>query len=226
MRWFWIVFFVLPLVVQGQVRSGYGVLTIGFREYQRSLADRPENRLVNLARSVPGLALDIRYATTNNFMKEKMYSLPRAYARQPVADALKKVQRELKKQGLGLLIYDAYRPYAVTVKFYETYRDTTYVASPYRGSKHNRGCALDLTLINLKTRKELPMPTEFDSFQKEAWATADVPDPEKRKNRDLLISVMTKFGFKVYEPEWWHFDFAGWEQYDILDVSFEELEQR
>ncbi|MCE2934460.1 MAG: M15 family metallopeptidase [Cyclobacteriaceae bacterium] len=226
MRVMLMVLLILPLACLAQVRSAYGVLTTGFWEYQRSCTTQPENRLVNLERAIPGLAVDIRYAGTNNFMKERMYSLPRAYARQPVAHALKQVQRELKKQGLGLLIYDAYRPYAVTVKFYESYRDTTYVASPYRGSRHNRGCALDLTLVDRKTGKPLPMPTEFDSFEKLAWATAVVDDPVKRKNRDLLIEVMTKHGFRVYEPEWWHFDFVGWEKFDVLDVSFEELEER
>jgi D-alanyl-D-alanine dipeptidase len=110
---------------------------------------------------------------------------------------LKKVQAELKQRGLGIKIFDAYRPYKATVKFYEVYRDTTYVASPYRGSRHNRGCALDLTLVDLKTGKELKMPTEYDSFKKEAWPSTYIKDEEARKNRQLLIDVMQKHGFKV-----------------------------
>jgi D-alanyl-D-alanine dipeptidase len=141
-----------------------------------------------------------------------------------VAEALKKAQAEFKKNGAGIKIYDGYRPYKATVKFYEVYHDTTYVASPYRGSRHNRGCALDMTLIDLKTGQELKMPTEFDSFKKEAWPTTPVKDPEAKKNRDLIIRVMEQHGFKVNASEWWHFDFVGWQKYEVMDIDFEELE--
>jgi len=126
---------------------------------------------------------------------------------------------------VAIKIYDAYRPYKATVKFYEFYRDTTYVASPYRGSRHNRGCAVDITLVDLKTGKELAMPTEFDSFKKEAWPSTPVKDSLVRKNRELLISVMQQHGFKVNASEWWHFDFTGWQQYEVTDIDFEELEK-
>ena len=109
---------------------------------------------------------------------------------------------------MGIKIFDAYRPYKATVKFYELYHDTTYVASPYSGSRHNRGCALDMSLVELATGKELPMPTEFDSFKKEAWPTTPVKDPVIRKNRDLIISVMEQHGFRVNASEWWHFVFV------------------
>ena len=147
----------------------------------------------------------------------------KAYARKPVAEALKKIQADLKTQGLGIKIFDAYRPYKATVKFYEVYRDTTYVASPYRGSRHNRGCALDLTIIDLKSGEELKMPTGYDSFKKEAWPTTPVSDPLIRKNRTLLINAMEKHGFKVNSSEWWHFDFIGWKKFEVLDIDFEEL---
>ena len=154
---------------------------------------------------------------------EKIYNSARAFARRPVAEALKKVQADLKPQGLGIKIFDAYRPYKATIKFYELYRDTTYVASPYRGSRHNRGCALDLTIINLKSGEELKMPTGYDSFKKEAWPTTPVSDPSVRKNRTLLINAMEKHGFKVNSSEWWHFDFIGWKKYEVMDIDFEEL---
>jgi len=170
--------------------------------------------------------LDIRYATTNNFTGEKIYSIAKAYARKPVAEALKKIQADLKSQGLGIKIFDAYRPYKATVKFYEVYGDTTYVASPYKGSRHNRGCALDLTLIDLKTGKELKMPTGYDSFSKDAWPTSPVKDPEALKNRTLLINVMEKHGFRVNSSEWWHFDFIGWKKFEVLDIDFEELQNK
>ena len=182
--------------------------------------------MVDLENFIPGIVLDIRYATTNNFTKEKIYNLAKAYARKPVAEALKKVQAYLSKQGLGVKIYDAYRPYKATVKFYEVYHDTTYVASPYRGSRHNRGCALDMTIINLKTKQELKMPTDYDSFSKEAWPTTPISDPVARKNRELIINVMEEHGFKVNASEWWHFDFIGWRKFEVMDIDFEELENK
>jgi zinc D-Ala-D-Ala dipeptidase len=208
-----------------QERSAYGLLVYRLESYQKSVRSDSRKLLVDLEQAIPSLAFDIRYATTNNFMGERMYSFAKAYARKPVAEALAKIQADLNKQGLGLKIFDAYRPYQVTVAFYESYKDTTYVASPYRGSRHNRGCALDLTLIDLTTGKELPMPTEFDSFQKEAWPSTPVADPVIRKNRATLITAMEKHGFKVNSSEWWHFDFIGYQQYEVLDVSFEELEK-
>lgn len=204
-------------------QNKYGLKATTFLEYKASLNVNPDKSLVDLQKFIPGVVLDIRYATTNNFTGEKIYDLAKAYARKPVAEALKKAQAEFKAQGLGIKIFDAYRPYKATVKFYEVYHDTTYVASPYRGSRHNRGCAIDMTLIDLKTGQELKMPTEYDSFRKEAWPTTPVSDPVVKKNRDLIISVMKKYGFKVNSSEWWHFDFIGWQKFDVLDIDFEEL---
>ncbi|MEJ1238820.1 M15 family metallopeptidase [Chryseolinea sp. T2] len=202
----------------------YGLKATTKDGYLASVKSNPDKELINLEKFVPGLVLDIRYATTNNFTGEKIYNLARAYARKPVAEALMKIQADLKKQGLGIKIFDGYRPYKATVRFYEVYHDTTYVASPYRGSRHNRGCALDLTVINLKTGEELKMPTGYDSFQKAAWPSTPVADPEARKNRTLLINAMEKHGFKVNSSEWWHYDFIGWKNYEVLDIDFEELE--
>lgn len=210
------------LPAAGQYKYGLQPMTLaGYRE---ALQKSPEKELVNLQTFLPGAFFDIRYATTGNFTGKKIYNLPRAYARRPVAEALRRVQTELAAEGLALKIYDAYRPYKATVLFYEVYRDTTYVASPYRGSRHNRGCALDLTLADAKTGQELKMPTEFDSFQKEAWPSTPVADPQIRANRQRLIAVMEKHGFKVNATEWWHFDFAGWEKFEVLDIDFEEIE--
>jgi zinc D-Ala-D-Ala dipeptidase len=203
----------------------YGLKPVGYEVYTKSIKANPDNELVNLETFIPGIVLDIRYATTHNFTGEKIYNLPRAYARKPVAEALKKAQSEFATHGVGIKIYDAYRPYSATVKFYEVYRDTTYVASPYKGSRHNRGCAIDMTLIDLKTGEELKMPTEYDSFKKEAWPSTPVKDPVIKKNRDLIISVMHKHGFKVNASEWWHFDFTGWQKFDVMDINFEALEK-
>lgn len=222
MRLLILFFFVCPFVAIAQ--NKYGLVATTFKKYVETVAVNPEKELIDLEKFVPGLLLDIRYATTNNFTKEQIYTLAKAYARRPVAESLKKIQADLKLQGLGIKIFDAYRPYKATVKFYEVYRDTTYVASPYRGSRHNRGCALDLTLIDLKTGEELKMPTGYDSFSKDAWPSSPVKDPIARKNRTLLINAMQKHGFKVNSSEWWHFDFIGWKRFEVLDIDFEELE--
>lgn len=220
------VFFVFILVtVTAQAQYKYGLRPMTYDEYLTAVKSAPQKELVDLSKFVPGLVLDIRYATTNNFTGTQIYNLAKAYARRPVAEALFKVQNELKPNGLGIKMFDAYRPYKATVKFYEVYKDTTYVASPYRGSRHNRGCALDLTIINLKTGEELQMPTEYDSFKKEAWPSTPVKDPVVRANRALLIEVMQKHGFKVNGSEWWHFDFIGWKNYEVMDIDFEELEK-
>ena len=196
---------------------------MGVKSYLKQVQLQPNSRLAEIKRYVPGLRLDIRYATTNNFMHRQMYAQARAFARLPVVMALKEVEADLKKRGLGLKIYDAYRPYSVTVKFYEMAHDTNFVADPHKGSKHNRGCAIDLTLIDLKTGKELDMPTGFDSFSKKA--AADYPGLPRREyaNRELLKSVMQAHGFKVYRTEWWHYDFDGWMNYPLLDIPFSEI---
>ena len=214
------------LTCMASAQNKYGLKATTLSEYKTSLKSNPDKELINLKEFIPNLVLDIRYATTNNFTGEKIYNLARAYARKPVAESLLKVQTELNKQGLGVKIFDAYRPYKATVKFYEVYHDTTYVASPYRGSRHNRGCALDMTIINLKTGEELKMPTGYDSFKKEAWPTSVVSDPEVKKNRAMLINIMERNGFKVNSSEWWHFDFIGYQKYEVMDIDFEELENQ
>lgn len=209
---------------QSTAQNKYGLTPTDYQGYLKSVQVNPNKELVDLEKLIPGIVLDIRYATTNNFTGEQIYTLAKAYARKPVAEAVKKAQAELAKQGLGIKIFDAYRPYSATVKFYEVYKDTTYVASPYKGSRHNRGCAIDMTIINLKTGDELQMPTGYDSFKKEAWPSTPVKDPVIRKNRQLIIDVMQKYGFKVNGSEWWHFDFIGWSKFEVMDIDFEELE--
>jgi D-alanyl-D-alanine dipeptidase len=201
----------------------YGLTPTNVQQYQEQVQKNPEMELVDLEKAIPGLELDIRYATTNNFTGEVIYNLAKAYARKPVAEALALVQADLKEQGLELKIHDGYRPYSATVKFYEVYGDTTFVASPYQGSRHNRGCAIDLTVINSETKQELNMPTPYDSFQEEAFPDFPLEDQEAVANREMLIAAMEKRGFKVYDSEWWHFDFVGWEKFDVMDIDFEEL---
>ncbi len=193
------------------------------KQYQADVKRNPNAKLVEIKRYIPGILLDIRYATSNNFMHRPMYQSAGAFARRPVVMALKDVEADLKTRGLGLKIYDAYRPYNVTVKFYQMTPDTNFVADPRKGSKHNRGCAIDLSLIDLKTGKELDMPTGFDSFSKAAAANYQGLPKSKIANRELLKKVMQAHGFKVIATEWWHYDFNGWQQYPLLDIPFNKL---
>ncbi|SHG76203.1 M15 family metallopeptidase [Pedobacter caeni] len=191
--------------------------------YLKSCEENPGNALLELKKEIPDLVLDIRYATTNNFMKLAVYKQARAFARKPVTNQLKRIQKELRKKGYGLKIYDSYRPYTATKTLYVKASDKNFVANPKQGSRHNRGCAVDLSLIYLKTGKDVPMPTPYDSFSaKAAAAYPDLPESIK-KNRDLLIRVMETHGFKVLHNEWWHFDFKGWKNYDLMDIPFEKL---
>lgn len=201
----------------------YGLKIGTYADYRDSCKKNRDNQLLELKKYIPGLVLDIRYATTDNFMKRVMYKQARAFARRPVVMQLRKIQAELKKKGYGLKVFDAYRPYQVTLAFYAEASDKNFVANPKKGSKHNRGCAVDLTLIHLKTGAALPMPTPYDSFAPEASSTyADLP-AAVLKNRAELIGIMQKHGFRVIPNEWWHFDFTGWQNYDLMDIPFEQL---
>lgn len=192
-------------------------------QYQLYIKQHPESRLVDIKQYIPDVVLDIRYASNNNFTHRKMYPAARAFARLPVVLALKQIQEELRPHGLGIKIFDAYRPYAITVKFYDAVHNASFVADPRKGSKHNRGCAVDLTLVNLKTGKDLEMPTGFDSFSKEAASNyLDLPE-RIRANRKLLQDVMQAHGFREIPSEWWHFDFRGWSHYPLLDIPFSDI---
>ncbi|QXU41283.1 M15 family metallopeptidase [Pedobacter sp. D749] len=199
------------------------VVVSSYNQYLASVKSNPSNELVEIKKAIPTIKLDIRYATRNNFMQQVMYKQARAFARKPVVESLKKIQKELNKKGYGLKIFDGYRPYAITVEFYKKASDKNFVANPAKGSKHNRGCAVDLTLINLKTGKELVMPTPYDSFSAAAAAKYENVSPEARKNRDFLIAIMAKYQMNVLENEWWHYDFSGWRNYDLMDIPFEKL---
>jgi CubicO group peptidase (beta-lactamase class C family)/D-alanyl-D-alanine dipeptidase len=202
----------------------YGLKTIStLSVYRQQVAADPRQEIVALDKFIPGIRLDIRYATGNNIMHRPMYPVAAAFLRLPAAEALRAIQQELKPMGYGLKVYDGYRPYRVTVDFYEAYHDSNFVASPYTGSRHNRGCAVDLTLIDLKTGKELDMPTPYDDFTKRAAADYNDVSEVQRKNRRLLQDVMLKHGFLIFPSEWWHFDFEGYKAYPVMDLSFEDL---
>lgn len=193
-------------------------------EYRESVRRHPLNRLVDLEREVPGIRIEIRYATTDNFMKRQLYPVAKAYLREPAADALRVVVAELGRQNVGIKVYDAYRPYSITKTMWEPYKNPDYVADPAKGSRHNRGAAVDLTLIDLRTGDELAMPTPYDDFTERAsHGYLDLP-PDVVKNRELLRDVMERHGFQALPSEWWHFDFAGWRAFDLMDVPLESLD--
>jgi D-alanyl-D-alanine dipeptidase len=192
--------------------------------YREIIAADPEQQLVDLAEAIPGICLDIKYAGADNFTGSLLYPEPRAYLRQPVAAALRDVQQALSLQGLGICIFDAYRPYSVSLKLWEHLRDERYVAAPWTGSRHNRGCAVDMTLIDSVSGTALAMPTGYDDFSQRAHhAYADLPE-EVLRNRRLLVDAMCCRGFSPLPTEWWHFDFNGWEKFDLLDLPFASLQ--
>ena len=210
--------------IRAQQTNPYGLLiTNDLAAYKASVKADKNKELVEIRKYIPNIRLDIRYAGKNNFAKQAVYKQARAFARLPVVEALKNVQKELNKSGLGLKIFDGYRPYSVTVKFFAIASDKSFVANPKDGSRHNRGCAIDLTLVNLRTGKELEMPSPYDSFS--AAAASDFMDlpAASIKNRELLRSIMEKNGFRVLNNEWWHFDFNGWKYFELMDIPFEDL---
>jgi D-alanyl-D-alanine dipeptidase len=183
--------------------------------------------LLELVKLDPTIKLDIRYATSNNFLGTPVYTQPRAFLQRPAAEALLRAHRELKAQGYGLIIHDGYRPWYVTKIFWDATPDDKriFVADPAEGSRHNRGCAVDLSLYDLKTGEEVKMPSGYDEMTHRAFADYSGGTTDERARRALLRHAMEKQGFTVYPQEWWHFDYKDWKQYPILNVKFEDLGQ-
>ncbi|HYT90422.1 MAG TPA: serine hydrolase [Gemmataceae bacterium] len=184
--------------------------------------------LVDVTTLDPTVKLDIRYATTNNFLSTPFYTSAKAYLQRPAAEALVRAHKKLAAAGYGLLIHDAYRPWHVTKMFWEAtppkYRH--FVADPSQGSRHNRGCAVDLTLYDLKTGKAVEMVGGFDEFSDRSYPDYPGGTALQRWQRDLLRRTMEAEGFTVYEAEWWHFDYRDWRTYPILNLTFEQLERK
>ncbi len=181
--------------------------------------------LVELTKLDPTIKLDIRYATANNFLSTPVYTRPAAYLQRPAAEALLRVHRALASQGYGLLIHDAYRPWWVTKVFWEATPPALreFVADPAQGSRHNRGCAVDLTLYELRTGKAVSMPSVYDEMSPRAYPNYSGGKPAEREHRELLRKAMEREGFTVYETEWWHFDFKDWREYPIVNRDFAQL---
>lgn len=181
--------------------------------------------LVELTKLDKTIRLDIRYATTNNFVGRPVYPEARAFLQRPAAEAAVRVNRKLRKEGLGLVIFDGYRPWSITKLFWEFVSEEKrkFVADPIKGSKHNRGCAVDLSIYDLKTGREIPMPSGFDEFTDRASPDYAGGTDEERRNRDKLRDLMEAEGFAVNPNEWWHFDYTGWQDYAIYDIAFDEI---
>lgn len=181
--------------------------------------------LVELVKLDSTIKLDIRYATAKNFMRRPIYSQARAFLQLPAAQALVRIHRKLRRQGFGLLIFDGYRPWSVTKKFWDETppEKRTFVANPAEGSRHNRGCAVDLSLYELKSGREIIMPSAYDDFSEKASPTFKGGSSRQRMFRDLLRRAMESEGFTVNSGEWWHFDYQEWKEFGILDVPFELL---
>ena len=183
------------------------------------------NELVEVIKLDSTLKLEIRYATKNNFLKRPVYKVAKAFLQRPVAEDLIKVSKELQKDGYGLLIFDGYRPWSVTKLFWDEIDPAKrkFVADPKTGSIHNRGCAVDLTLYDLKSGKEIKMPCEYDTFSDAAYPSYMGGTPEERSRRDFLTKVMENHNFKVHANEWWHFNHKDCDKYEILDIPIEEI---
>jgi D-alanyl-D-alanine dipeptidase len=181
--------------------------------------------LVDIQKVNSHIQLDLRYATENNFLGHAVYPEARCFVRYAVAVRLDSIQKELETIGLGLKIFDGFRPLAVQRQMWKVMPDSRYVANPYKnGSRHNRGAAVDVSLVDT-SGSELDMPTGFDNFTVKAHHAFQKLPADKKQNRWILRTIMEKYGFKPITSEWWHYDLINWREFDIVDVSLDSLYQ-
>lgn len=226
----------LALTLYGQIRPGIfriaPVRPVAELRVEALAAQPPKEDgpfrpadLVDLATLDRRITLDIRYATADNFLSTPVYTQARAFLQRPAAEALLRAHRALRKQGYGLRIFDAYRPWYVTKIFWDATPPDKheFVADPAKGSRHNRGCAVDLTLYDLKTGREVEMTGVYDEMSPRSYPTYTGGTPGQRARRDLLRRAMEKEGFQVFETEWWHFDYKDWKRYAIGNIPFDQI---
>jgi D-alanyl-D-alanine dipeptidase len=184
-----------------------------------------EPELRELVKLDPTIKLDIRYATRNNFLGRPVYKEARAFLQKPAAEALVRAHQKLKEKGYGIVVHDGYRPWSVTKIFWDvTPADKKiFVADPSQGSRHNRGCAVDLSMYELASGKIVQMPSEYDEMTERAHINYACATPEAKHLREMLRSAMESEGFAVYEPEWWHYDYKDWKQYPIQNIPFSKI---
>lgn len=187
-----------------------------------------EPDLVELDQFDAAIKLDIRYATSDNFVGRPVYPEARAFLQRPAAEALRRANAKLRRHGYGIVVFDGYRPWSVTKLFWDVTPPDKhqFVADSREGSRHNRGCAADVSLYQLATGRNVPMPSEYDEMTERAYPDYRGGTDDERRTRDLLRQVMETEGFSVYRTEWWHFDYRDWKQYAILDVPFSMILRR
>ena len=190
---------------------------------QGILYSEPDNPLVDIQKINPRIRVEIRYATPQNFMKEILYPEARCLLRREVAVKIDRIQTRLEMQGLGLKIFDGYRPLSVQKKMWAKFPLDGYVANPAKGSNHNRGAAVDLTLVD-REGLELSMPSEYDEFSERAHRDYAGGTQAQRNNRQTLEEAMAREGFIGLRTEWWHFDDADAKSYPLLDFSFSNVD--
>jgi D-alanyl-D-alanine dipeptidase len=215
----------LPLVGCAPIGPDRDVLFIPADKAAALKPDDPK-RLLELIKLDPAIRLDMRYATANNFTGQILYDEARAFLAAPAAQAVARASKMAQADGFGLTIYDAYRPWRITKKLWDATPvgpKKDYVANPKRGSKHNRGCAVDLTLHDLQTGQLVEMPTEFDDFSEKAHRDYMGASAVAIANRARLARYLEAEGFVGLSNEWWHFDFTGWEQFPVMDIPFNKI---
>lgn len=205
----------------------YGLTVISKEnEYRNLIKKDAQKKMVDVRKYLPAILFDLRYATDDNFMKQQLYPhLQTTYVRLAAAEALKRANEKFLKVNLLIKIFDAYRPYAITEQMWEQVHDARYAADPAKGSGHNRGIAVDMTLLNRDTNKELDMGTGFDNFSDTAHTDFQNLPAHVLQNRKTLINIMEQSGFKSLDTEWWHFYLNDAEKFELLDLSFRQLQR-
>lgn len=186
--------------------------------------DKTKNRshLVDLQTIIPGVQVELKYATKDNITGQAIYAFDRCFLREEAALALQKAQKELEAIGYGLKVWDGFRPQSAQVKLWQACPNARFVAPPEKGSNHTRGVAIDVTLVS-KEGKELLMPSGFDDFSEKASVSYKDASQIALKNRDLLQKVMKQAGFLSYELEWWHFNLQGWENFPPIEGDVDSI---
>jgi D-alanyl-D-alanine dipeptidase len=221
---FYFIFFTISLFGHLPLAAQEISIVNSAKEYRQIVESDSLQKMIELKSAIPSLVYDLQYATKNNFIGKQLYNKgDKTFLRSVVVAALKNVQDDLGKQGFGLKIWDAYRPYSITKKMWDLIGDERYVANPAKGSNHNRGLAVDVTLINLFTEIEVDMGTGYDNFSDTAHHIFKNLSPAVIRNRELLKTTMEKHGFKSFETEWWHYSWPNNKNYEVLDLPFRKL---
>ena len=211
-------------VQNSKAQTGGPVRVTTVAAYKKNVEADALKQMTDLKKLIPGIVLDLRYATRNNFTRHILYPWAKTtFMRLEAATALQKVQAALNKKGYGLKVFDAYRPWAATSKMWELVQDERYVANPARGSNHNRGLAVDLTLVYTTGNSEVNMGTGFDNFTDTAHHSFTQLPAAVLQHRKLLKETMEAMGFKAFDSEWWHYTWPDNRNYEILDIPLKKL---